>query len=257
MKAETASRRVSGRSNHRMFKGISVGVFAILGLMVGTMVSVQPAHSASNIENACKMMQERSGWYRSAVAASQKWQVPIPPLLAIIRQESRFNATAAARGSSAYGFAQALDGTWNRYRHAAKAHNAIRTSFADSVNFIAWYMTETRKRPGLPAEDMAGHYLAYREGIAGFRSTRWAEKPRLISIAQKVAQTAWTYEQQLQNCVLADLVPSAPNVSMLPRRKPFSIPEIAPVLPRQKPIDRFVAALQPRLIHGRAERSHR
>lgn len=218
---------------------------AVIGLSLGLLSGSKTAHSADNIENACTMMQQRADWHHSAKAASEKWQVPVPSILAIIRHESRFKARAAARKSSAYGFAQALDGTWAWYRKAAKVQDADRTSFADSANFIGWYMTETRRRIGLPDHDLASHYLAYHEGHGGYRSTRWVEKPRLISIAQKVAQTAWTYEQQLQNCVIAERVAAAPLATPMPHRKPFALAEVAAGVPRSKPMDRYVARILP------------
>ena len=247
MNFDTAYRPFRGRANREIintFKGIGlrVSLLGVLGLSLGSLAGAKPAHSASNVENACKLMQERAGWYRSASAVSQKWQVPVPSLLAIIRHESRFKATAAAPQSSAYGFAQALDGTWDRYQKVSNAEDADRTNFADSIDFIGWYMTETRKRAGVPADDMANHYLAYHEGIAGFRSARWREKPRLIHIAQKVAQTAGTYGQQLENCIMPEWV-DAPEVSTSPRQKPFALSNVIARLPTLKPNDRYVAEL--------------
>lgn len=255
MNFETAYRPLRGRAIRRMINAIEdirfrAWVLTITALSLGTLAGGQPAYSASDVENACKLMQERSGWYRSAATVSEKWQIPIPSLLAIIRHESRFRATAAAPQSSAYGFAQALDGTWNRYRKVAKADLADRTSFADSVDFIGWYMTETRNRTGVPADDMAKHYLAYHEGIAGFKSSRWAKKPRLIRIAQKVATTAGAYEQQLQNCVIPEW-PEAPEASTVPQRKPFALSNVTARVPKPKPAERYVATLSTPFWGGR------
>ena len=259
MNRRTAYRPFWGRTNRGWARGVrnivsKAQIIAILGVSLGVLASGQPAHSDSNIHDACKMMQERSGWFQSVKAVSQKRQVPIPSMLAVIHQESRFNGTANARDSSAYGFAQALDGTWDSYRRATKSSDADRSNFADSVDFIGWYMTETRRRAGVADGDTASHYLAYHEGIAGFRSTRWTKKPRLIKIAKKVARTARTYEQQLEDCALAEWGVSAPTVSILPRRKPFALSDVAPTLPRRKPIDRQLATVKPRFIDGRGMR---
>lgn len=250
MTSETAFRPGTGRTKRmaiRLLKTLRsrVWAFSVIGFSLGLVLGDKAAHSANNIENACTMMQQRADWHHSAKAASEKWQIPVPSILAIIRHESRFKARAAARKSSAYGFAQALDGTWAWYRKAAKVSGADRSNFADSVNFIAWYMTETRKRTGLPDHDVASHYLAYHEGHGGYSSTRWVEKPGLITIAHKVAQTAWTYEQQLQNCVIDEQFAEAPISTSIPRRKPFALSEVAATVPRSKPADRHLAGLSP------------
>lgn len=248
MRFETACRSRAIRANHRMSSGIRgfsirSRIFGIVGLSLGIWIGGGSAHSANHGENACKLMQERSGWYNSVSTASEKWQIPIPSLLAVIHHESRFQATADAPQSTAYGFAQALDGTWDRYRRVMKADQADRTSFADSVDFIGWYMTETRKRAGVAADDTASHYLAYHEGIAGFRSTRWREKPRLIRIAENVAVTAGNYGEQLNDCALPERGAKAPEVSALPIRKPFALSDVPARLPTSKPSDRYVAEL--------------
>jgi len=222
---------------------VRIWTAAALALTFGTPAVGQPVDNTVQIENACEMMQQRPAWYSSAAATAQKWQVPLSSILAIIRQESRFVATAAARQSSAYGFAQALDGTWNAYRRATKAYHAKRISFADSVDFVAWYITETRKRTGLHPEDTASHYLAYHEGHAGFRSNGWMKKPHLIRVAHKVAETASTYRQHLESCVITLPVAQAIDVSPLPGRKPFALSEVTARMPKPKPTDRYVAAL--------------
>ena len=42
--------------------------------------------------------------------------------------------------SSAYGYAQALEGTWDDYRKDTGRRGADRDDFADSSDFIGWYM---------------------------------------------------------------------------------------------------------------------
>ncbi|MBF0439284.1 MAG: hypothetical protein HQL93_09210 [Magnetococcales bacterium] len=82
----------------------------------------------SNVDNACAIFENQSGWYEQTLAAQNKWGVPISVQLAIIHQESRFKHDAkpprsqlfwfipGPRPSSAFGYAQALDGTWEQYK---------------------------------------------------------------------------------------------------------------------------------------------
>lgn len=78
----------------------------------------------SNMDDACVIFKEKSGWYNDANDSFKKWGVPIQVQLAIIHQESRFTAEALppmnyalgfipwGRKSTAYGYAQVKDNTW-------------------------------------------------------------------------------------------------------------------------------------------------
>jgi len=92
----------------------------------------------SDIENACSIRHERGSWYAAARAASKKWNAPTPVILAIIWRESKFQSEAQTpqqyalgivpwgRQSTAYGFAQAIDGTWGWYQEHQKVPGADR-----------------------------------------------------------------------------------------------------------------------------------
>jgi len=228
----------------RALPGKVRGFRAIIMVLAGSfLLGASPASADKNLQDACTIMSERPGWYTAATDVSRKWDVPVSVILAVIYQESRFKAFAEAERSSAFGFAQALDGTWGWYKQATNAANAKRTSFTDSADFIAWYLVQTRERIGLPISDIASHYIAYHEGHAGFRSSRWTKKLRLMDISQKVAGMAARYDRQLRTCNL----PSAANpvqVQFTPPRpavKPFALAEVVAVLPRRKPADALIA----------------
>jgi len=46
------------------------------------------------IYNICEIFRENPKWYRSARKSYKRWGVPIPVLMAIIHQESKFRADA-------------------------------------------------------------------------------------------------------------------------------------------------------------------
>ena len=229
---------------HVFTPAFRLALIAVIAL--GGAFAITPkASAASDIENACTMLKEKAAWYGGAKAAAQKWDVPMPAILAVIHQESRFKATAAAINSSAYGFAQVLDGTWNSYRKANEATTADRTSFADSADFIGWYMSRAEDRIGLPTDDVAAHYLVYHEGHVGYRSGRWEDKPGLLNVAEKVARLASRYEDQLRACNMIHHIEEEEQLPMqtaLPKPKPFALEKVAAVLPVMKPSDRLVAA---------------
>lgn len=165
-----------------------------------------------NINDACAIQLERPGWVRAARDVERKWGVPSHVLLATVWQESRFVQNArtprryilgiipGARMSSAYGFAQALDGTWDEYRDEAGRRFARRDNFKDAADFIGWYMNQTAQRNGVPLNDAYNQYLAYHEGHAGYRRGSYKSKKFLLRAASNVRNKAATYKSQLQSC---------------------------------------------------------
>ena len=117
-------------------------------LIVLSSCVVSPPKKTTNI---CEIFYEKRSWYKAAVKTEKKWGSPAYVTLAFIKQESDFQQGAKPertkllgfipwkRKSSAYGYAQAIDGTWDLYKKQAKKPLASRTSFKDSVDFIGWY----------------------------------------------------------------------------------------------------------------------
>jgi len=163
-------------------------------------------------DDACAIFREKKHWYEDARSAEQKWGVPIPIQLAFIRQESSFDGDARpprrwflgfiplGRPSSALGYAQALEATWDEYRKATGSRGADRDEFADAVDFIGWYNSRASKMCGIPKDDAYRLYLAYHEGPMGYRRGSHRSKKWLLGTAQKVASRAARYEAQLEGC---------------------------------------------------------
>lgn len=206
-------------------------------------INTGSAKAGTDLDDACDILRDRIGWYTAASDVSKKWQISVPTILAVMHQESRFKATAAAKTTSAYGYAQALDGTWGLYQEANNAADAKRTSFVASADFIGWYMGMTKQRVGVPLDDVAGHYLAYHEGHVGYRSMRWKKNKELVAVAHDVARRADAYEEQMRVCKMA---PTPTTVAgsddiRVPLSKPFALAKVTPDVPRRKPIDALVA----------------
>ena len=78
-----------------------------------------------NLDNACSIIKQRPEYLKAFRATERKWGVPMHVQMATIYQESRFRSDARTphrfalgviplgRQSSAYGYSQALDGTWD------------------------------------------------------------------------------------------------------------------------------------------------
>ena len=205
------------------------------------------ADPPNNVENACAILEERPDWYAAARTSTKKWKTPTVVMLAIIWRESSFRPAAkpprtyflgfipTGRQSSAYGFSQAIDGTWDWYKRATRNRDADRTDFSDAVDFVGWYMTESRKRLGLPMRDAMGHYLAYHEGHGGFESGGWKEKAWLKRAAQQVSGKATLYDAQLRGCDSEYALSVALKQTPLPKAIPFALAQVSGTQPTPKP----------------------
>ncbi len=165
-----------------------------------------------NINNVCSVFDSDSDWYDEAKEASEKWGTSIPVMMAIMRRESGFIDDArpprrwylgfipGSRPSSAYGYAQALDGTWSDYKKSTGRWFADRDDFDDAIDFIGWYLNVSQRKLGIKQRDAYRHYLAYHEGWGGYRSGSYNSKPALKTWAKQVQTTASRYTMQLNRC---------------------------------------------------------
>ena len=165
-----------------------------------------------NLDNACAIVDERPQYFRAMQDTERKWGVPVPVLMAIIHQESKFVGNARTphrfalgiipmgRQSSAYGYSQALDGTWDEYRDDQNRGGARRDRIDDATDFMGWYMTETREKLGLSLGDAQSQYLAYHEGRTGYARGSHNDKSWLIEVAARVGARASSYSEQLASC---------------------------------------------------------
>ncbi|TET85663.1 MAG: hypothetical protein E3J46_09260 [Desulfobacteraceae bacterium] len=165
-----------------------------------------------HIHNICEIFRENPKWYRSARESHKRWGTSIPVLMAIIHQESKFEADArpprgsclwifpGPRPSSAYGYAQASNETWQEYRNSTGNTGADRDDFEDGVDFVGWYCQLSSIRCGISKGDAYHLYLAYHEGHGGFNRKTHRKKTWLLRVARKVESKAKTYRSQLASC---------------------------------------------------------
>jgi hypothetical protein len=165
-----------------------------------------------NLDNACSIIKQRPEYLKAFRATERKWGVPMHVQMATIYQESRFRSDARTphrfalgviplgRQSSAYGYSQALDGTWDDYRKSAARRGAKRNRIKDATDFMGWYMNQTRERNGVSLYDARNQYLAYHDGHTGFARGTYRSKPWLIRIAGQVQARANMYQTQLATC---------------------------------------------------------
>ena len=165
-----------------------------------------------NLDNACSIVSQKKSWLRDMKKTQKKWGVPVAVQMATIYQESKFVSNARTplrfklgvipmgRQSSAYGFAQAIDGTWKEYTRDQRRFGAKRNRFDDAVDFMGWYMAESTRRLGIGPGDAYNQYLAYHDGRTGYARGSYKNKPWLIRVAGEVNSRAIMYQNQLIGC---------------------------------------------------------
>lgn len=169
-------------------------------------------HPPRNAHNICDIFTEKKHWYQAAQKASEKWNMPIVVPMAMMFQESSFRQEASppmrtifwvipiGRKSSAYGFSQALDRTWEDYKNETNNPSAKRTSFADSIDFMGWFINKTSHINKISRHNAQHQYLNYHEGWGAYKRKSYRKKAWLVKTAKKVNQRANTYAGQYKQC---------------------------------------------------------
>lgn len=185
-----------------------------LTLLVMTLTACGGSGSKAptRLDDACAIAAQRPSYMSAMQKVERKWGVPVPVQMATIYQESKFRGDARTpfrytlgvipmgRQSSAYGYAQALDATWDEYRRDTGNRNAQRDRIADATDFMGWYMTITEERNGVSKSSAGKQYLAYHEGHTGYARASHRAKPWLMRVASEVDLRAQMYDLQLRQC---------------------------------------------------------
>ncbi len=165
-----------------------------------------------NLDDACAILSQRPAYSKAMRKAERKWGIPVSVQMASMYQESKFIGNARTphryalgvipmgRQSSAYGYSQALDGTWEEYQQEEGGRGAKRDRIDDATDFMGWYMHNTSERLGVSKSDAEAQYLAYHEGRTGFANRTYLGKPWLVEVAAAVGSRASMYENQLASC---------------------------------------------------------
>ena len=166
----------------------------------------------TNVENICSIFKEKGKWYKAAKKSEGRWGTPIHVQLAIIHQESTFRFDAKpprnkllgfipwTRPSDAYGYAQALESTWDQYKRDTGHRYADRDDFGDAIDFVGWYTDQSQKIDGISKWDPYNQYLAYHEGQAGWRKKTYKHNRALMDSARRVDYRAREWGAQLKTC---------------------------------------------------------
>lgn len=184
----------------------------VAALLLALLAACGQREPPRNLDDACSIVKQRPNYLSAMKRTQKRWGVPVAVQMAAIYQESKFVANARTprkyflwiipmgRQSSAYGYGQALDGTWEEYQRERRAYGARRNDIRDATDFMGWYFKGSQRDLGIPLHDARNQYLAYHEGRAGYRRGSHRNKPWLLRIANEVSSRALLYDAQLRRC---------------------------------------------------------
>lgn len=194
-----------------MKKFVSIAAISAMLLLSGCAMK-----APMQVDDACAIFEQRSSlvnnWYKQTKKAERKYGVPAPILMATIYQESRFQPRAKParkkllgfipwkRPSNAYGYAQALKGTWAEYKEETGSSWARRNRYKHAVDFVGWYHDKTSHKNGVSKQDAYNLYLAYYAGHGGYARKVYANNAAMKGAASRVNTMAQRFDSQLRQC---------------------------------------------------------
>jgi hypothetical protein len=164
-------------------------------------------------DNVCHIYDRRPLWESKLENIEKESGISKYTILAIIKQESSFNANAKPprkkifgfiphwnRVSSSFGYSQSIDGTWVDFQKTKGNKDAERDSFEDSSKFIAWYLNKSVKINKISKTDVYKLYLSYHEGWGGYSKKSYLKKKSLLSVSERVKAQAKKYKIDSKKC---------------------------------------------------------
>jgi hypothetical protein len=185
-----------------------LGLLSFLSSFLAGCGTAPPAHQ----NNICSIFSQYPEWYWDTKNTEQRWGIPISTQMAIMKQESHFVQDArppleTATGlitwehpTSAYGYSQALDRTWEEYVQDTHMTNAKRDDFAYASDFIGWYSYRATRQASISPDNAYALYLAYHEGVRAYEQKSYLKKHWLMDVARRVQLTKLQYDNQLKYC---------------------------------------------------------
>lgn len=136
--------------------------------------------------------------------------------MAVINKESSFRALArpprqkilgfipGKRLSTSLGYSQAKEETWGDYINDTKNRTASRTNFADSIDFVGWYLSRAVKHLGIAPTNTEALYASYHAGLTGYESGSWRNSPGITNAVAIFQRQVQQYERQMRACTVSN-----------------------------------------------------
>lgn len=187
-------------------KSYALSLFLVILFLAGC--ASQPPRRQQDL---CAVFEQHPEWYDYARESEKTWGTPAHILMAFVRHESSYRHNAKppfhwflfiplGRDSSAEGYAQIQDPAWKDYMKERGGWFKSRSDMEDALDFIGWYNNKSHKQLGISKWDPKRLYLAYHEGISGYRRGTYRHKPGVLHAAERVDRTAREYGAQLRRC---------------------------------------------------------
>ena len=199
------------------------GLLALYAALTGTLLVGCAGTPPREPTNLCAIFRERPDWYEASRDSYRKWGVSVPLQMAVIQRESSFQSDArpprtwflgfipGPRASTAYGYGQVLDGTWDGYQRATGNRGADRNDFSDVTDFIGWYGSVGQAGHGISARSPEAFYASYHVGHVGYKRGRHHNNATAQRAIRDVHRRSGLYADQYNRCreELDDLVDSS------------------------------------------------
>lgn len=190
----------------------TLSTILIINVLYLCLGACHPPPPPKHVNNICNIYKEYPKWYFATQKSEKQWHIPLHVQMAIMHQESRFDGQAKPprrkllgfipwlRPTTSYGYTQAKNKTWQQYLDKTGRKGADRDTFRAAADFVGWYANLAHQKLGIPYDDTYNLYLAYHEGIAGYRSESYNLKPWLKQVSRKVEIRGAIYKRQLNVC---------------------------------------------------------
>lgn len=185
---------------------------ALLAICSSLVLTACASGPPDQVENACLILEDNRSWGRDLRRTERRWGISPGTQMAFLKRESSFERRArpartrflwvlpGRRPSSAFGYAQALNTTWDWYREDTGRRGADRDDFGDAVDFVGWYASMSRSQSNISLDDPYRLYLAYHEGHGGYNRGTYRGKSWLERAAREVETDARRYDAQIDRC---------------------------------------------------------
>lgn len=195
--------------NHiHLYQSIKKGFY----LVVIIALSACSPEKVTRTDDVCDIYNKNYDWYRSAIRAQNKYNINASTIMSVMAQESNFKHNARPQKryafyvlpwgyeTTAQGYAQVINGAWDDYKKANSKWFPSRNNFNDASDFIGWYLKKASRELNINKNDNYHLYLAYHQGIKGYRRHEEKHNKQLDLIAKRVNQQALRYDKEFKHC---------------------------------------------------------
>ena len=193
-----------------IYNCISKHVF--LRFLICLLLTGCASEKVSKSDDVCMVYQKNYDWYRAAYHAQKKHHIDANIIMAVMAQESNytynarpgknyvFNFIPWGYKTSAKGYAQIIDGAWDDYKKENNKWFSSRHSFDDASDYIGWYLNKAVKKLHIKRNDSYHLYLAYHQGLYGYKRHEEKHNQKLDLIAKKVQRNTYRYQKEFKQC---------------------------------------------------------